>query len=100
MTTTGKRFPMPPFTIEDVVSCLEDWGRTYAPSRFMVYVVTEDPAVGHDGDIIAWGLAFPDKVFVQPGHVFRSIERMRHILFRGGRDIRLLWIDPEPETGN
>jgi hypothetical protein len=90
-----------PLSTDDVVSCLEDWGRTYPPSRFMVYSVTDDPAGGHDGYILAWGFAFPDKVYVHTAHSgssgrFSSVDSMRRIMFRRGRDIRLLWIDREP----
>lgn len=68
----------------------------------MVYGITDDPDMGHDGDIIAWGLGFPDYVYVQSddSHIsgrFSSTDTMRKILFRHDRDIRLLWIDPEPD---
>jgi hypothetical protein len=94
-----------PLSVDDVVSILEDWGRTHAPSRFMVYGVTDDPADGgHEGDVIAWGLRFHDHVYVQTERSrtsgrFSSVETMRRILFRRDRDIRLVWIDPEPDGG-
>jgi hypothetical protein len=102
-STDNRRILLPPYTEEEVVSILEDWGRTCAPSRFMVYGVEDDPALGHDGDILAWGLASDDHVYVHAlgstdGGTFASVDSMRRIMFRPDRDIRLLWIDPEPEN--
>src|ERR1043165_2127183 len=93
---------LPPFTREHVAAMLSEWGRTYAPRPFMVYGIIDDPDVGHDGDVLAWGLGFPDHVHVQSEHSnitgrFTSTDTMRRILFRRHHDIRLLWIDPEPE---
>jgi hypothetical protein len=104
MTSTDnqadRRILLPPYSEADTVAELESWGRTHAPSRFMVYGIEELPRSGYDGEVIAWGLSFGDHVYVQAegsttGGTFTSIERMRRIMFRGDRDIRLLWIDPE-----
>jgi hypothetical protein len=93
-----------PLSREEAAATLQEWARTYPPSRFVVYGVADDPDYGgYDGDVIAWGLGFDDHVYVQTvdcqiGGRFSSADSMRRIMFRRERDIRLLWIDPEPET--
>ena len=57
-----------PFTRERAATLLRTCARSFPPSRFALYTVIEDPA-----------------------------ESMMRILTIGGRDIRLLWIDEEPE---
>lgn len=106
MTSANDQIHLPPYSAEEVASTLEEWARTYPPSRFVLYGVQDDPDNGgYDGDIIAWGLGFDDHVYVQSvdtrvGGRFTSPDSMRRIMFRPDRDIRLLWIDPEPVTGN
>src|SRR6266540_813639 len=50
-----------PFTAEKCMSIFTAWAKGQPCARFAVVVIAPD---GTDGDVLGWGLAHPDHVFV------------------------------------
>nr|MDT0658953.1 hypothetical protein [Micromonospora sp. DSM 115978] len=68
-----------------------------APSRFVLWAENEDET---PGEIVAWGLAFPNGAVVSPvgdglASRFSSVERAQWI-HSAARPTQLTWIDQPP----
>ncbi len=84
---------------EEFMAELTDLAVSEAPRRFALCEVEGER---WDGWIYGWGLAFADRVvFFAPGDClageFTSAQKAL-ALFSRSRDLRLVWIDPEPGT--
>jgi hypothetical protein len=72
-----------------------------APRRFSVCALDVE---ADDCAVLAWGLAFPGRAVLckldgRPAGTFVSAESSMRVFRRGG-ELRLIWIDPDPGSGN
>jgi hypothetical protein len=88
----------PPFTPEKCLDVFTEWAGRYPSARFVVIAIAPD---GANASALGWGLALPDHVVTHLPALditgtFRSADELLRLL-RPGRDVRLIWVDPEPE---
>ena len=80
---------------EEVAGEMRAWVLENPPRRFAICSYYDD-AFGHDGELLAWGLAFDDHVIAQaPGrHLHGSFSTAESMLaIMGGPDAEVVWID-------
>ncbi|MDV6012447.1 hypothetical protein [Haloechinothrix sp. LS1_15] len=108
MTTTNDSLPHEtqddtdatlPLTAEKCLAILTEWAARYPSARFVVITIAPD---GSDAAVLGWGLALPEYVFVNLPEMrmtgrFRTADELRRLLRHSDDDIRLIWVDPEPE---
>ncbi|KWX00697.1 hypothetical protein LI90_1720 [Carbonactinospora thermoautotrophica] len=100
MTTHDDLTALPPvWSEEEFMAELTELAVSEAPRRFALCEVEGER---WDGWVHGWGMEFPDgAVFFAPGSrqagVFTSAQSAL-VLFSRSRNLRLVWIDPEPDA--
>ncbi len=90
--------PFLPATEEEYLAVLRDISVSCAPRRFTLCEIDHEL---QDGWVYRWGIAFEDHAVLlrptgrQVTGVFSSAESALR-LFSRSRNLRLVWIDPEP----
>jgi hypothetical protein len=80
------------------LTVITEWARSYPTARFVVVALAPD---GLNAELLGWGLALPDHVFVHLPALaisgqFDNVDDCVRLL-NITTDARLVWVDPEPE---
>lgn len=87
-----------PETAEECVVFYETWARQYPTARFLVVAISPE---GNDAEPLGWGMALPEYVFADLRELgisgrFRTAKSLVKLV-RRELDVRVVWVDPEPE---
>jgi hypothetical protein len=93
-----ERGKLKPLTADQCMTIFTTWANDHPCARFAVVVLAPD---GTDGEVLGWGLAHPDHVFVHLPEVglqgrFDTAGNVLTLL-RLTMDARIIWVDPEPD---
>lgn len=85
-------------TADECMAVFTEWAHHYPSARFVVVAVADD---GTDAEALGWGIALPDLAFTYLPEIrmsgrFRTARELVEIL-AGTMDVRIIWVDPEPE---
>jgi hypothetical protein len=88
-----------PPTADEVMATMTEWAKGYPSGRFIVVLIDHDDT--WSSAMLGCGVAYPDHIMFHLPDVrldgpLRSVDVLLRLL-RGMGDVRLIWLDPEPE---
>jgi hypothetical protein len=98
-TVLGMTSVLAPPTADEVMATLTEWAKGYPSGRFVVALVDHDDT--WSSAVLGWGVAYPDHIVYHLPEIklegtLASVDVLVTLLRRLG-DVRLIWVDPEPE---